>query len=425
MVLGPFGRPQQPRLLGVPRGIDDRAPRPIPSPRQLAHRLRLREQTHHPAQRVGRAEHPGVVMIAADHPLIGKLASLQPRDHVVRRPQAPVELELQMHRRRTGTDVIRDRQRTTPRTRRHLTADGLHQRQRVGVTQRQHRNLHDRGTVLDREALRVLRRAAPRRERITRIGGHVRHRPALRPVLHPVRPCGVHIPLPIPVVPRIRIQNAPHGAVFRGHLGLDPAPRAAVPRDHDLPLHTDPAPLQLLVVRRNAVVDVDQLGRHIPVARVGVVGRQPPVDDSRGRVFFQYGLGESRHEVRGLHQLDHARDRRGIEHVEHLDLDLVSPAPEKPSHPLGIFACVRRAHVIRRRRHAPVPRLLLARIDQPVQTPLDFSLPLCVLCGKPQDAVTVRLGCDSEQQNDGKGWRQAAEDCWTRHEAHRGSGGCV
>ena len=66
------------------------------------------------ARRIRRAVDPRVVMVAVDDPLVGKLASLDAHDDVVKRPVLPVECELEVDLRRPGADVIRDRQRAAP-----------------------------------------------------------------------------------------------------------------------------------------------------------------------------------------------------------------------------------------------------------------------------------------------------------------------
>ena len=43
-----------------------------------------------------------------------EIAAAHPRDHVVRRHEVPVELHFQMHARRSGAEVIRERERAAP-----------------------------------------------------------------------------------------------------------------------------------------------------------------------------------------------------------------------------------------------------------------------------------------------------------------------
>ena len=87
----------------------------------------------------------------------------------------------------------------------------------------------------------------------------------------------IDVALRVAVVGGIRIDDAADRAVLVRELGLEPAPAAAVARDDDLALHVDAAPLELLVVIRHAVIDVDELAGDVAVGAVDVVGRQLPV----------------------------------------------------------------------------------------------------------------------------------------------------
>src|SRR6185295_6970245 len=97
---------------------------------------------------------------------------------------------------------------------------------------------------------------------------------ALRAVLAAVRPDGIDLALRVAVLPRVGVDDAADCAVLGGDLGLDASPRAVVAGDDDLPLHADTAPLQLFVVLRDAVIDVDELARDVSVDGVGVIDRQ-------------------------------------------------------------------------------------------------------------------------------------------------------
>ena len=66
--LDPFGRAEQRGLFAVPGGVDDRALRRPSLLAQFAERARFFEHRRHAADRIVRAVHPRVVMIAADHP---------------------------------------------------------------------------------------------------------------------------------------------------------------------------------------------------------------------------------------------------------------------------------------------------------------------------------------------------------------------
>ena len=229
-----------------------------------------------------------VVVVAAQDPLVGQLAALQRGDDVVGRGQLPVELQLQVDAGRAGADVVGERQRAAPgRRRRRRRRSALQQRLRIGVGDRQHRDLHQRRRFLERRPLGVLGGADAGRQRIARIHRQVHHRAALRRAIAAPAARGVDVALEEAVVARIRVDQAADRAVLGRDLRLDAAPRAAVAGDDDLALDVDAAALELLVVGRDAVVDVDELGGHVAVGRVDVVTAAAPLTSgstSRPRV---------------------------------------------------------------------------------------------------------------------------------------------
>src|SRR2546422_289267 len=77
--LDPLGRAEQARLLAVPGGVDDRAPRLPSLTRQLSQGARLLEQRHEPRDGILGAVHPGVVMVAPHDPLVRRARARQPR----------------------------------------------------------------------------------------------------------------------------------------------------------------------------------------------------------------------------------------------------------------------------------------------------------------------------------------------------------
>ncbi len=115
--LGPLRGAQQARLLAVPRAVDDGPPWAPARLDQLRHAPRLLQHRHLAADRVGRAVHPGVVVVAAQHPLVGPLGAGQPGDDVPDRLEAPVEGELEVDLRRAGAEVVGDGQGAAPRLR--------------------------------------------------------------------------------------------------------------------------------------------------------------------------------------------------------------------------------------------------------------------------------------------------------------------
>ena len=72
MLLGPFGRAQEPRLFAVPRAINNGALRLPSGFYKLPKRASFFQNCDLAGNRILRAVDPAVVMIAANHPLIRK-----------------------------------------------------------------------------------------------------------------------------------------------------------------------------------------------------------------------------------------------------------------------------------------------------------------------------------------------------------------
>ena len=72
VLLGPFGRAQEPRLFAVPRAINSGALRLPSGFYQLPNRASFFQNCDLAGNRILRAVDPAVVMIAANHPLIRK-----------------------------------------------------------------------------------------------------------------------------------------------------------------------------------------------------------------------------------------------------------------------------------------------------------------------------------------------------------------
>ena len=350
--LHPFGGAEQRRLLAVPRGVDERALRLPSLLHELAHRARFLELRDEAGERVFRAVHPAVVMVAAHDPLIGILRTRNLRDHIVDRFETPVERELQVHARRTGAEAISDRQRTAPSLGRDKSRHRREQRLRVAVRNGEHRDLHDRGGVLAVETHRVLRRADARSERIAGIHGHVHHAAALHAVFRAERTVGIDLSLRVAVVLRVGIDQATHRAVLVRDLRLDAAPRAAIAHDDDRALHGNPTAIQLVVVCRYAVVRIDQRRGHVAVGRVRVVGRKLLAFLAARRILRKRRFFELRRELHRRDHLEEAFLRRREQHLELLDVRVPSVRPELVAQPLGVVLVVRRSDVMRSRRKA-------------------------------------------------------------------------
>ena len=142
-----------------------------------------------------------------------------------------------MDARRTSAKAIGDRQGPAPSWWSNRTAHGGEQGLRVTIRNGQHGNLGDRGSIFDRQALRVGGGADTRRKRIAGIKGHVCDAAALHALSGTVSALRKNGALGVSVVMRIGIDQAADRAVLGGNLGLDAAPGTAITGDHDCALY--------------------------------------------------------------------------------------------------------------------------------------------------------------------------------------------
>ena len=197
------------------------------------------------------------------------------------------------------------------------------------------------------------RRADERRQRVAREERHVGDGAALDPVFRPKATLGIDVAGEVAVVSRVGVEDATHRSALGRHLGLDPAPRTAVARDHDLAFDVDSPALELFVVVGHAVVDVHQLSPDVTIDRVGIEGRQSV--GLFARVLAHRDLFEGGGELRRCQQLDEARLRGREEHLELFDPRVVAPGAKQLRHEFGVRLAVERAHVVWLRRHALHP----------------------------------------------------------------------
>ena len=116
--------------------------------------------------------------------------------------------------------------------------------------------------------------------------------------------------------------------------GLMPRQPAAVARQHDLALHVDAELLQPVVVRRHAVVDVDDFAGGVAVGGVGVEDRRG-VGVVRVRILGQDRFLD-RHGGSGRrHHLDDPLGRPGHHRLEALDPRIEAPRLELVQRVLG------------------------------------------------------------------------------------------
>src|SRR5207248_10771019 len=132
------------------------------------------------------------------------------------------------------------------------------------------------------------------RKGATSVGLPGRDRAAPRPPLAAPTALRVNVAVEVAVFARVGVEEAADCAVLCGDLRLDAAPGAAVARDDDTALHVYAAPFEFVVVARDAVVDVDELPRHVAVNRVGVVCGKLLRSLIGSRVLFERRFGEPR-----------------------------------------------------------------------------------------------------------------------------------
>ena len=271
---GPLGGAEKPRFLAVPRAINDGALRLPSGLHQLPKRARLFEHRDHPGNRIFCAVHPAIVMVSANHPLVGKSETLNFSNHVVDRLDLPVRFHFQMDLRRARANVVGDSESAAPSFRGDAAGERRQQWLRVRVRNWQYGNFCDGGGLLDLQPFRIFRGAHARRERIAGIERHVRDAPALHTVRGTKRSGRKGFAMDESILMRIGVDEAAYRAVLGGDFRLDSAPRVIVASDDDLALHGNAHAVELLVVFRNAVIDVDQRGGDVTVDGIRVVSWQ-------------------------------------------------------------------------------------------------------------------------------------------------------
>src|ERR1700720_568378 len=114
MIFGPFGGADQAGLLCIPEAVDDGTLRAPALLQQDAEGAGLFQQHNGSGNGVTRAVDPGVVMIAADNPLVGVGCPWDAGNHVIDGLGVPVETELEMNFGGAGSRVIRDGETAAP-----------------------------------------------------------------------------------------------------------------------------------------------------------------------------------------------------------------------------------------------------------------------------------------------------------------------
>ena len=313
------------------------------------------------------------MVVAADHPLIGKIPACERGDDVVNRLQAPVRFHQQMYFRSARSQVIGDRQGAAPGRRRHRTGQSGENGLRIGPRYRQHRNLHQGGRIFDGQARRTCSRSHARRQRIARIQRHISDRAALY-AARGAPPAGrIRIAGCIAIFMRVRVDQAAHGAMFMGQLGLQSAPTAAIACQYDLAGHTDTPTRQFQVIRVHAEIHIDDIGRDVAIGAVDVVRRQC-TGGRTARIAGNRRLDQLRDMLRWRQHFHPFGQRRGIQHREGFNAGVPAPRGQHVAHFFRIPAIVRRAHIVGRSGQVLQPRPQIGRVDAGIELVLQGQL---------------------------------------------------
>ena len=171
----------------------------------------------------------------------------------------------------TGPHMVSERKRAAPTRRRHRSFERGQQRLGVAVGNGQHRNLRDGLGLAQRQPHGFRCGAHARGQWVARINRHVHHTAALYAVARTPGALRKNLTREIAVLMRIRVNDAAYSAMFGGHFWLDAAPGCAIACNHDCAFHGNPKPFELLVVIRNAVVDIDQRRGDVAIHGIGVI----------------------------------------------------------------------------------------------------------------------------------------------------------
>ena len=90
------------------------------------------------AEGIAGSVHPGIVVIAPDHPFIGFFTSRYSRNDIVNGLDVPVEFEFQMDRSFSRTDMVCEGQRSSPIFRSYRACKRTEQRFGIVIADRQY-----------------------------------------------------------------------------------------------------------------------------------------------------------------------------------------------------------------------------------------------------------------------------------------------
>ena len=310
-------------------------------------------------------------------------------DDVDQPPLRVVHLQLHVDPRRTGTDVVRRRQRSPPGFRRDRALQPLQQLDAVAIRHRLNRNRREGFDLVDGNPLDTALRRTARRGRIAGIARHVHHAAALNHAPAAERTFGIHVALGVAVLVWIRVDDAGDGAVLGRHLRLDPAPAAAIAREHDLPFHVDAELLERLVVGRHAKVHVDNFAGDIAGWRIGVVrGKNSRLVGplvAANLLFLDIELHLIRRD-----DVDAALPGPGQQHAVFVFFRLDAERLELRDDVIGELDLVRRPGVMRLRGHDVEIGLRRLRGRRRLQFPLALELSGARRHGEAPDPIGVR-----------------------------------
>ena len=234
---------------------------------------------------------------------------------------------------------------------------------------------------------------------------HVHRAAALHAVLGPVLTQRIHVVAEITVVLGIGIDDAADRAVLGGEFRLDAPPAPVISRKDDLALDIHAEFFKHFVIGRHAVVDIDDLARHVSVGGIGVisgkladVGRVLVLGNRR---FLQ--LGEV---VFGLEQLETALTRGRHQPVKHFDRGVQTPCPKLLEHirgnPLTAFA----AGMVGLLRHHPDVFAHVGGFGNPANLFLERALGFRRLLAEPAQGFRRGEVLKDEQEQRGRQGRQ-------------------
>ena len=340
--LRPLGGSHEPLLLGTPGGEHQSAAWTF---RQLGDRLGLGEHGDEPGDRVAGTVVPGVMVVAAQHPLVGKARALETRDDVHGRHRAPVELHRESYGGRTRADAVGDGQRAAPRGWCDRALDGIEKRLGVAVADGQRGDCGHRRCLVPAEAPSALDGSPSRREEVACVQWQIHDRAALHPAVVFVRALGIDLARVVAVVGGVGEDQAADRPVLGGEFRLDAPEHPAVANDDDLALDVDAVARQQFVVFARAVVDVDQFAGDIAVRRESVV-RGQHVGGCAAGIPLDRTLGQRGREGVGSRHRQAPRRRSGQKNFVAGHLDVVAPIREPAPEGLDVAGIVARAEVV-------------------------------------------------------------------------------